>query len=339
MEPKLLFRNFLQLINVAVIVGLQALSLFLIAYVVGSLAMGFGVRGCPPNEDYFHWFSLTKIFVLSLIGLSSLLLATYYMAKPSVWMQVLNKQIAFAPTDITLPFFSTHPVYVFLDALFFVPAIALFQSGRAETLCRLNFEWAAGWTLLVLAFFFPLFRVFQWFVLGRKIEAMTLKKPWIPVALSSVILLPAAIFLTYTYMERNVLPRLRVPVVNENTFKGGFSKHPEFEGKIVRVQGKLVREIAKCGLFGKDPEKIPYPSGTVLIDMGKRNGQIMIQAKKPSEVDFLDVEAKNKKDKIFEAFGRLSKLPNKEKKLVCGIGKANSEQRGGLALLEIEMPE
>ena len=123
------------------------------------------------------------------------------------------------------------------------------------------------------------------------------------------------------------------------TFAGGLSKHPEFEEQIVRVQGKLVREIAKCGLFGKDPEEFDYPRGTVLLDMGKGNGQIMVQAKSVSEVKRLEIEAENKMGEIFEAFGTLSKLPNLEKKLVCGIGKADSEQKGGLALLEIEMPK
>ncbi len=339
MEPKILLRSFWQLGYVAVLVGLQVLSMVLISYSAGLLAMGFGVRNCPPREDYFEWFNLVKIIVLSTIGICAFFLSLYYIFRPSVWMQNLNKQIAFSPTDISLPFFSTHPVYVFLDALFFIPAIAIFQGGRAETMCQLNAEWVSGWTLLVLAFFYPLFRVLCWFGLGKKIEAMTLKKPWMPVLLWSAITLPIIIFLTYTYMAKQVLPRLRVPVVNEKTFKGGFDKHPEFQGKIVRVQGKLIREIAKCGLFGKDPEKIPYPSGTVLVDMGKRNGEIMIQAKKPSDVDNLEIEAENKKDKIFEAFGRLSKLPDPEKKLVCGIGKADSEQPGGLVLLEIEMPE
>ena len=72
--------------------------------------------------------------------------------------------------------------------------------------------------------------------------------------------------------------------------------------------------------------------------MGKKNGQIMVQVKKPSEVDILEAESVNKKDQIFEAFGRLTKLPNPEKRLICGIGKANAAQKGGLALLEVEMP-
>ncbi len=167
---------------------------------------------------------------------------------------------------------------------------------------------------------------------------MTIDPPYIPVGWWYLIALPLAIFLTYTYMDQQVLPRLRVPVVNEKTFKGGLDKHPEFRGKIVRVQGKLVREIAQCGLFGKDPKEVPYPYGTVLLDMGKRNGQIMVQARRASEVRDLKVEAANRMNRIFEAFGRLSKLPNPDKKMICGIGKAKTSQKGGLALLEIEMP-
>ncbi|MFV0389745.1 MAG: hypothetical protein ACK5NT_13450, partial [Pyrinomonadaceae bacterium] len=76
----------------------------------------------------------------------------------------------------------------------------------------------------------------------------------------------------------------------------------------------------------------------VLIDMGEGNGQIMVQARKPTEVKDLELDSTNQKGKVFEAFGVLSPLPNYEKRLVCGIGKADSNQKGGLALLEIEMP-
>ncbi len=334
MDFKTLLRSFFKLLNIIRIAGVQALALFLIAYSFGLLAMAKGVRGCPPRPEYGGWL----LWLLLVLGLGFFVVSLYYIFYPSVWMQTVNKNIALAPTDISLPFFSTHPLYVFIDALFFIPAIALFQSGRAETLCQLNREWAIGWSFLVVALFFPIFRVFCWYLLNRKIEAMTIKTHWLPIVWWYLIALPLFIGSTYTYMDKQVLPKLRVPVVNEKTFKGGLEKHPEFIGKIVRVQGKLVREIAKCGLFGKDPKITPYPFGTVLLDMGKRNGEIMVQVKKPSQVKTLDIEAANKKDQIFEAFGRLSKLPNPKKRMICGIGKANSEQRGGLALLEVEIP-
>ncbi len=335
MDAKTILKSFWQLGSVIKIVAFQTLSLFFLSYGAGLLAMAIGVRGCPPRPEYNNWY----LWIVLVIGLGSFLVSLYYIIRPSVWMQTINRYLVLAPTDVNIPSFSTHPLYVFIDVLFFIPAIALFQGGRSETMCLLNTEWAMGITVLCLALFFPLFRVFCWFILGRKIEAMTLKKPWMPVVWWYILALPIFIFLTYTYMDKNVFPRLRVPVVNEMTYKGGLDKNPQFTGKIVRVQGKLVREIAKCGLFGKDPEKFSYPYGTVLLDMGKKNGQIMVQVKKPYQVENLEIEAENKMGKIFEAFGYLSKLPNPKKRLVCGIGKADSEQKGGLALLEVEMPE
>lgn len=334
MDAKRILKSFWLLGNVFRIVALQALSLVFISYAMGLLAMAKGVRNCPPRPEYLNWY----FWIILVFGLLFSLVSIYYIVKPSVWMQKVDRNLAFSATDINIPFFSTHPLFIFLDFLFFIPAITLFQSGRIETMCSLNFEWGMGWTVLLVAIFYPIFRLFCWNILGIKIEAMTLKKPWMPIVMWYILSLPFFVYFTYTYMDKNVLPKLRVPVVNEMTFKGGFKKNPQFGNGIVRVQGKLVREIAKCGLFGKDPKKNPYPFGTVLLDMGKRNGQIMVQAKKPSQVEDLEFEAKNKKDKIFEAFGRLSKLPNPEKRLICGIGKADSEQKGGLALLEIEMP-
>lgn len=338
MDSKTVLRSFWQLINVIVIVGLQAMSLFLISYAAGIYAMGVGVRGCPPRADFLDWYSISKIVVFGLIGLCAFFLSVHYIFNPSVWMQKIDKQIAFSPTDVSLPFFSTHPAYVALDFLFLIPAIALVQGGRAETMCLLNREWMMGWSVLLLASFYPIFRAFCWFILNRKIEAMTIKTPWMPIAWWYLFALPLTIFFTYNYMDKQFLPKLRVPVVNEKTFEGGLDEHPEFLGKIVRVQGVLAREVAKCGLFGKDSDVTPYPYGTVLLDMGKRNGQIMVQAKKPNLVENMDIEAQNKKGRIFEAFGRLSKLPDPKKKMICGIGKADSKQKGGLALLEIDEP-
>lgn len=334
MDARALLKSVFKLLSVIRIAGVQALCLFFLSYSAGIAAMAYGVRGCPPLPQYNTWY----LWLLVLFGGAFLVVSAHYIFNPSVWMQTVNKQVALAPTDLNLPFFSTHPLYVFIDALFFIPAIAFFQSGRSETLCQFNDEWGMGWAMLFVAFFFPLFRVFCWFVLKRQISAMTIRPPLAPIVLWYAIALPILTFFTYTYMDQKVLPRLRVPVVNEKTFAGGLDKHPEFKGRIVRVQGVLSREIAKCGLFGKDPEKVPYPFGTVLLDMGEGNGQIMVQARKPRQVKNLEIEAENKMGRIFEAFGKLTKLPDPNKKLICGITKANSKQKGGLTLLEIEMP-
>ncbi|MEZ5344780.1 MAG: hypothetical protein R2681_04400 [Pyrinomonadaceae bacterium] len=334
MDLKSLLKSFWQIVYVFRIAGLHALSLFFISNSVGLLAMSIGIHGCPPRPEFNNWYLWLNIMFAVPFFVGSL----YYILHPSVWLLALNKNLVFSPTDINVPFFSTHPAYIFIDALFFVPAIALFQSGRAETMCEFKSEWAMGWALLVLAFFYPLLRVFSWYILKRKIRAMTLKPPVLPILWGYLIALPLIMFFTYSYMDSHVLPRLRVPVVNELTFKGGLDEHPEFLNKVVRVQGILSRGIAKCGLFGRDPEEVPFPYGTVLLDLGKNNGQIMVQADRAHLVKNLELEAINKKGKIFEAFGRLSKLPNPKKRLICGIGKADQEQKGGLALLELEMP-
>jgi len=334
MDAKTALRAFWQLGGVIRIAGLQVLSLIFISYSAGLLAMAKGVRGCPPQPELLSLY----FWVSAAFGIGFFLIALYYIAFPSIWMQAINRVLALSPIEVHLPFFSTHPIYVFIDALFFIPAIALFQGGRAETMCRLNNEWATGWALLLLAFFFPLFRVFCWTVLGRQIEAMKIKRPLLVISWWYVLALPVLLYSTHTYLDKQVWPRLRVPVVNSNTYQGGIDRHPELTGQIVRVQGVLVRGMAKCGLFGKDETKFPFPFGTVVLEMGKKNGQIMIQARSPREVKKLEIEAANREGMIIESFGRLSKLPNLKKRMICGIGKADKKQKGGLGLLEIEMP-
>ena len=246
MDPKTILRSFWQLINVIRIAGLQALAIFFLAYAAGILVMARGVYGCPPLPEYNNWY----LWLMVLFGTVFLVVGVYYIWHPSVWLQTINKHIALAPTDLHVPFFSTHPLYVFIDAILFIPAIALFQSGRAESMCQLKSEWGMGWVLLILAFFFPIFRVFCWYVLKRRIEAMTLKKsPWMPIAWWIVLVLPLTIYSTYSYMDKQVFPRLRVPVVNEKTFSGGLDAHPEFLGKIrLRVRSHAgLRNVVSSG--------------------------------------------------------------------------------------------
>ncbi len=305
------------------------------AYCIGQAAVIFGVRGCPGYGGLGNLY----FWVFGLFGTVATVIAVYYIIHPAVWMLTIDKQLSFSRTDVDLPFLSTQPIYVFLDVLLILPGIALLQAGWSETMCQFNFECAFGWGFLLFSLFYPLLRVFCWYVLKRQMSARPVPIPWPTLIIFWVVAIPIVAYVTVSYLNSNVYPRLRVPVVNENTFKGGLEKNPEFADGIVRVQGKLVREIAKCGLFGKDPEVTPYPAGTVLLDMGKKNGQILVKANKPSLVDLLEVEAEGRLDKLFEAFGRLSKLPNPEKRLVCGISKADDEQKGGLALLEIELPK
>ncbi len=334
MEPKRVLRSFWQLKNVAQIAGLQGLALLLISVSAGFAAMAAGVRGCPPRPEYNSYY----LWLLAVVGVGALFLSLFYIFFPRVWMQTISKELALAPTDVNIPFFSTHPLYVFLDALFFIPAIALFESGRIESLCQFNGQRVMGWTILILAFFFPAFRIFSWYVLKRRIEAMLMNKPWRPVIWSYLVALPLIGLLTYFYMDLTVLSRLRVPVVNSETLSSGINYHPEFEGKIVRVQGKLIRGIEKCRPNGKDTETRDFPFATVILDLGASNGQVIVQATSPGQVKTLAVEAENKMGKDFEAFGRLTKLPNPEKSMICGMEKEDFKSPEGIALLEIEMP-
>lgn len=334
MELKALLKSFWQLISVFRFVGPQVLGVFFIAYALGELAGTVGIRGCPAAGSLGNVY----IWVFLAAGIMFAGIAFYYILFPTVWMQKFDRQIMFSSSDVNVPFFSTQPVYVFVDAVLLIPGIALFQSGTSETMCRFSFNRAFGYSFLLLTLLFPLVRGFSWFVARRRIRARKPFVPWGTLVMFWMMAVPFTIYTTFNYLESRVYPRLRVPVVNENTFEGGLPSNPKFMTGIVRVQGTLVREIAKCGLFGRDPEKFPFPAGTVLLDMGKQNGQVMVKANRPYLVRQLEIEAERKMGQVFEAFGRLSRLPNPNKKLVCGIGKADSDQKGGLALLEMEMP-
>lgn len=333
MNTKTFLKSFWQVISIVKIFTLQALSLFFLSYSCGLLAEAYGARGCPPRPD-----SIGIIFYLTL-GASVILgfLSIHPIVFPRVWLEEISKELIRSQVGFRFPFFSTHPSYILLDALLLAPALLLFWNGQSESLCAFNLQWGQGLGALIIAITFPTLRLIFWFILGKQIYAMQVKNVWLGIMWWYILTLPIIVFFSYTYVQSSILPRRGVLIVDSETFKGGLDAHPEFLDKIVRVRGKMKQGIAKCGLWGKK-DRTDYPYGTVVLDMGDGNGELMIQAKKPGLV--LDLEADAQRGGTFEAFGRLSKLPNPEKKMLCGISKLSDDLLpGGRALLEVEMPK
>ena len=333
MNVKPFLKSFWQAISIAKIFVLQFISFFLVSYSFGLIAEAFGSRGCPPREEF------KGILFYCILGFAIIfgILSIHPIIFPRIWLEQIGKELMGSKVDFRFPFFSTHPSYILLDILLFIPAILMFWNGQSETLCEFNRQWGQGFSALIIALAFPTLRLIFWYVLGKQIYAMQAKNIKFGIMWWYALCLPIMIFFTYTYITNDILPRKNLPVVDSETFKGGFDAHPEFMDKIVRVRGNIKQGIAKCGLFGKK-DRTDFPSATVVLDMGGGNGELMVQAKKPSQV--VDLEANAQRGGTFESFGRLSKLPNPEKKLLCGISKLSDDLPvGGRALLEVEFPK
>lgn len=326
-------KTFWQVISIVKIFALQTLSLFFLSYSCGLLAESTGVRGCPPRPESMGIF----LYLTLAMSIVFAFLSVHPIVFPRIWLEEISKELVGSQVGFRFPFFSTHPSYILLDALLLIPAFLLYWNGSSEVLCEFNLQWGQGVAALVIAITFPTLRLIFWFVLGKQIYAMQVKDVWLGIMWWYILALPVIIFFSYTYVQSSILPRRNVPIVDSETFKGGLDAHPELLDKVVKVRGKLKQSIAKCGLWGKK-DRTDYPYGTVVLDMGEDNGEIMVQASKPSQV--LSLEADAQRGGIFEAFGRLSKLPNPEKKMLCGIGKLSDDlPPGGRALLEIELPK
>jgi hypothetical protein len=334
MNAKLFLKSFWQVISIAKIFTLQALSLFFLSYSCGLLAEYAGVRGCPPRPDSTVFFLFLSLFISLGLGF----LSVHPIVFPRVWLEEISKEITRSRVGFRFSFFSTHPGYILLDALLLIPAFLLYWNGQSESLCEFNHQWGQGTAALVIALTFPALRLIFWFVLGKQIYAMQAKNVWFGIIWWYILTLPVIIFFSYTYVQSTILPKRNVPLVSAETFKGGLEANPNLTDKIVKVRGKIKQGIAKCGLWGKK-DREDYPFGTVVLEMGEGNGEIMVQAQKPSQV--LNLEADFKSGKTFEAYGRLNKFPKPgEKKGLCGVEKLSDElPTGGRALLEIEMPK
>lgn len=333
MNWKPFIKSFWQVVSIVKIFTLQTLSLFFLSYSCGLLAEAFGARGCPPRPDSIGFMFYATLGASIVFGI----LSVHPIVFPRIWLEEISKDLVRSQVGFRFPFFSTHPSYILLDALLIIPALLLFWNGQSESLCSFNLQWGQGVGALVIALTFPTLRLIFWFVLGKQIYAMQVKNVWLGIIWWYILTLPIIVFFSYTYIQGSILPRRSVPNVDSETLKGGLDAHPEFLDKIVKVRGKLKQGIAKCGLWGQK-DRTDFPSGTVVLDMGDGNGEIMVQAKKPGLV--LNLEADAQRGGVFEAFGRLSKLPNSEKKLLCGISKLSDDPPpGGRALLEIEIPK
>ncbi len=335
MDTKIFLKSFWQIISIVKIFTLQTLALFFLSYSCGLLAESVGVRGCPPRHEFMgftFFFTLSASLIFSILSLHPIVF-------PRIWLEEISKELTGKQIGFRFPFFSTHPSYILLDALLIIPALVMFWNGQTESLCEFNQQWAQGLAAFMIVLTFPTLRLIFWFVLGKQIYAMRVKNVWMGIIWWYILTLPLIIFFAYSYVQSSILPRLNIPVVSAETFKGGLDPHPEFLDRIVRVRGVIKQGIAKCGLWGKK-DRTDFPYGTVVLDMGDGNGEIMVQAKKPSQVLNLEAEATSKSGQIFEIFGRLSKLPNPEKKMLCGISKLDDyPPEGGRALLEVELPK
>lgn len=332
---KVFLKGFWQVISILKIFALQSLSLFLLAYSGGLLAEVYGVRGCLPRPDFAGIFFYSMV-VISII---SFIVALHPIVFPRVWLEEISKEFTNSQFGIRFPFFSTHPSYILLDILLFFPALILYWNGTTETMCEFNFNWGQGFTALIVAIAFPTLRLIFWYVLGKQIYAMQARNVWLGIIWWYILMLPVIIVFSITYVKNTINPRLNITVVEVENFKGGLDAHPEYLGKLIKLRGNIKQGIAKCGLWGKK-DRTDFPYGTVVLDMGEGNGEIIVQAKKPSHVLNLEAEAESKKGQVFETFGRLSKLPNPEKKMLCGISNLpDTPPTGGRALLEIEMPQ
>jgi hypothetical protein len=335
MSKKEFLHNFWQVFGFLKICFLQALGMYFIAYTFGAVAMAAGVRGCAPRPELLTW----QLGLLIAVGFAATWASIFPIIFPRIWLQGFNKEVSFSLSGYSFHFFSTHPSYILIDLLFFVPAFIIFWNGQSETLCELNDTWGQGWGALFSAFLFPSLRLMFWYVLGKQIYARQFQSMFKGIGWWYAVAVPVMIAFSFNYVSSNILTRVKIPVVDAQSFVGGLDKHPEFEGQIVRVRGVLKRGTAKCGLWGKK-DRTDYPYGTVVLDMGKNNGEIIVQAINAADVLDLGIEAQNKQGQTFEAFGYLSKLPNPEKKMICGIEKLPDDPpKGGRALLEIEMPK
>jgi hypothetical protein len=335
MDARTFLKSFWQIISIVKIFTLQTLSLFFISYSGGLWAQAVGVHGCPPRPEFIGFTFYLTVTVSLILGIAAL----HPIIFPRIWLEEISKELTRSQLGFRFPFFSTHPSYILLDALLFIPALALFWNGNTESLCEFNLQWGQGVGALLIAIGFPTLRLIFWFVLGKQIYAMQVKNVWLGIIWWYLLTIPLFTFFSYGYVQSSIFPRVNAPLVDVETFRGGLDVHPEFLDKIVRVRGIMKQSLAKCGLWGKK-DRTDYPNGTVVLEIGDGNGEIMVRANKSSQVLNLEANALDKKGQMFEAFGRLSRLPNPEKKMLCGISKLDDDlPPGGRALLEIELPK
>lgn len=149
-------------------------------------------RNCP-NNGTIDWTLLICVVVGAIVA-RAVFLRIWYASytsdgfrtalKMGSWTIVPNPFLGTVKVDMP----TTHPSYVLLDLLMVITGGFFFWVGRSaiefgllEGPCGWNYQYYFGWSMIVMALFVPLFRLFVWYGLKHRIPKEYCVDAWRPV--------------------------------------------------------------------------------------------------------------------------------------------------------------
>ncbi len=335
------------------IVFVEFLVIILLASVSSRWVAAHGALGCGPSGIAFDWKSIIYI-LLAGVGAFWIL---YRIFVPKLVVQRFRTMMKIGPIagfTVSIPnpaipatsylFCSTHPAYALVELGVLLPLLLVYRMGYllpTYTGCGGVFYYFFGRAILGLYLGFPLVRLFSWYVLKRKLNTPETKIAF----QSSLFILAVAIPIYLSIPLMVYVPLWRAPHLNEQSFAGGLSKHPEFIGKTVRVSGRMKSpKVALCHCSQNDPTSCRFAS--ILLDMGQ-GGDVVIRGVS-NNADSLRALADSKdalSGKTISFYGVIQPLPTKEEIAIkryeflsCGWEEFGTPPRTGRAYLDVEIP-
>lgn len=204
-------------------------------------------------------------------------------------------------------FCSTHPSYIFADSIVVFFAAFLVWAGWTA-----QFNVKTFGIMLAIALYFPLSRLFAWYILGLRLTGAEVKKALKPVLFLVIPfyavfgLIGAMVLKTEIQTRREIA---EAPVIDETFDTETFSKlleasQKEKITKLVKLKSKQISDPMLC----QNNEKRDFIS--VLTALG--NGEeVLVVGGDYANLGFKEIKekAENNKGQIIELLGKLKPMP------------------------------
>lgn len=320
----------------------EFIAVFCLAMELAGALRARGVLGCPPDNRLS-----TPDAVFFTIGLLCAAWLVWRILRPTVVELDYRPNLKVGPLIMPNPaipsvdfeFLSTHPSYVLVELVVLAAISVLLLVGDPPAVggCSDVGPYLMARIGVVLAVFFPAFRLFAWYILGRR-SRRPMPGVWKPVLIFWCIISPLVLLAVWILIGQK-LKESRLPLVDGAAFAGGLGAHGNLENQLVRVRGTLkLPRAARCACDDpKDPNFCKVAA--LLIDVG--GGELVVHT---SGIDSKDLFKKGDRPagSPFSATGRLMKMPDAKKepynRLDCGWDEFGPPPAEGRAFVEVEYP-
>lgn len=274
-----------------------------LAFFLGKVLDARGALGCPGSGEGPDgtFYGLLAIALLGLFFFFRNLLRPRI--SEETWTPVVDAGLGLAGVGLVVanrrwsvryPYLSSHPSYALL-LLLTLPVPWMMVAMTADQGCSTLYWRLAGWVGLAVIATLALVRALAWYVFrigpralaqrmaavpadaGPGLRRLGWEMAWKPtIGLVALIWAIGGLPIAWMFWQQARLEQA-LPMLDAVRFEGGLAAHPEFEGQLVRVQGRPSGELRQWAPRGAGRGGNNYAGGGILLDLGA-GGEVLVLA-------------------------------------------------------------